>query len=154
MFPCSLPNYRQQLACSPVLCTQYSVGFKQHLNAKSVEQMQGKCYRSKSALGDSGLSSPGTPPLSRLPGFAGAAGVQTGAVQKNGLLSEAFDALQSAPQSAARLGDSSVRQAAPCTSRLVTDPGDLVARALEILAEEDEAWRARQGLDLTPRSVR
>ena len=40
--------------------------------------------------------------------------------------------------------NSSVRQAAPCTSRLVTDPGDLVARALEILAEEDEAWRARR----------
>ena len=37
---------------------------------------------------------------------------------------------------------------------LVTNPGDLIARALEILAEEDEAWRARQGLDLTPRSVR
>ena len=57
-------------------------------------------------------------------------------------------------QSAARLGYSSGRQAAPCTSLLVTDPGDLVARALEILAEEDEAWRARRGLDLTPRSVR
>ena len=113
--------------------------------------MQGKCYGSKSALGDSGLSSPGTLPLSRLPGFAGAAGVQTGAVQKRGLLSESFGALQSAPQNAARLGGSSVRQAAPCTSRLVTDPGDLVARALEILAEEDEAWRARQGLD---RSIR
>ena len=47
-----------------------------------------------------------------------------------------------------------MRQAAPCISRLVTDPGDLVARALEILAEEDDAWRARQGLDLTPRSIR
>ena len=116
--------------------------------------MQGKCYGSKSAVEDSGVSPPGTPPLSRLPGFADAAGVQTGAVQKRGLLSEPFDALQSAPQNAARLGDSSVRQAAPCTSLLVTDPGDLVARALEILAEEDEAWRVRRGLDLTPRSVR
>jgi hypothetical protein len=36
----------------------------------------------------------------------------------------------------------------------MTNPGDLIARALEILAEEDEAWRARRGLDLTPRSVR
>jgi hypothetical protein len=36
----------------------------------------------------------------------------------------------------------------------MTDPGDLVARALEILAEEHEAWRTRRGLDLTPRSVR
>lgn len=112
--------------------------------------MQGKCYGSKSAVGDSGLPSPGAPPLSRLPGFAGAAGVQTGAAQKRGLLSEPFDALQSAPQSAARLGDSSVRQA----PLLMTDPGDLIARALEILAEEDEAWRTRRGLHLTPRSVR
>ena len=67
---------------------------------------------------------------------------------------EPFDALQSAPQNAARLGDSSVRQAAPCAPLLMTDPSDLIARALEILAEEDEAWRARRGLDLTPRSVR
>ena len=36
----------------------------------------------------------------------------------------------------------------------MTDPSDLIARALEILAEEDEAWRVRRGLDLTPRSVR
>jgi hypothetical protein len=36
---------------------------------------------------------------------------------------------------------------------MVTNPGDLIARALEILAEEDEAWRVRRGLDLTPRSV-
>ena len=42
----------------------------------------------------------------------------------------------------------------PCATPLVTDPGDLIARALEILAEEDEAWRARRGLDLTPRSIR
>jgi len=47
-----------------------------------------------------------------------------------------------------------VRQAAPGVPLLMTDPSDLVARALEILAEEDEAWRARRGLDLTPRSVR
>ncbi|MGY4373218.1 hypothetical protein ACVWZ3_000857 [Bradyrhizobium sp. i1.3.6] len=56
-------------------------------------------------------------------------------------------------QNAARSGDSSVRQAAPCAPPLVTNPGDLIARALEILAEEDEAWRMRRGLDLTPRSV-
>jgi hypothetical protein len=116
--------------------------------------MQGKCYGSKSAVEDSGLSSPGASPLSRLPAFADAAGVQTGAAQKRGLLRQPFDALQSARQNAARLGDSSVRQAAPCAPPLVTNPGDLIARALEILAEEDEAWRARQGLDLTPRSVR
>jgi hypothetical protein len=36
----------------------------------------------------------------------------------------------------------------------MTDPDDLVARALAILAQEEEAWRARGGFDLTPRSVR
>ena len=112
--------------------------------------MQSKCYGSKSAVGDSRLPTPGARPLSRLPGFADAAGVQTGAAQKRGLLCEPFDAPRSAPQNAARLGDSSVRQA----PLLMTDPSDLIARALEILAEEDEAWRARRGLDLTPRSVR
>ena len=115
--------------------------------------MQSKCYGSKSAVGDSTLPTPGAPPLSRLPGFADAAGVQTGAVQKRGPLSEPFDALQSARENAARLGDSSVRQAAACTPPMVTNPGDLIARALEILAEEDEAWRVRRGLDLTSRSV-
>jgi hypothetical protein len=47
-----------------------------------------------------------------------------------------------------------VRQAAHCAPRLMTDPGDLIARALVILAEEEEAWLARRGFDLTPRSVR
>jgi hypothetical protein len=36
----------------------------------------------------------------------------------------------------------------------MTDPGDLIARALVILAEEEEAWLARRGFDLTRRSVR
>ena len=116
--------------------------------------MQRKCYGSKSAVEDSGLSPPGASPLSRLPGLADAAGVQTGAAQKRGLLRQPFDALRSARQSAARLGDPSVRQAAAWTPPMVTNPGDLIARALEILAEEDEAWRVRRGLDLTPRSVR
>jgi hypothetical protein len=112
--------------------------------------MQGKCYGSKSAVEDSGLSPPGASPLSRLPGLADAAGVQTGAAQKRGLLRQPFDALR---QNAARSGGSSVRQAAPGAPLLMTDPSDLVARALEILAEEDEAWRVRRGLDLTSRSV-
>ncbi len=116
--------------------------------------MQGKCYGSKSAVEDSGLSPPRASPLSRLAGLADAAGAQTGAAQKRGLLRQPFDALQSVRQNAARSGDSSVRQAAPGAPPLVTDPSDLVARALEILAEEDEAWRVRRGLDLTPRSVR
>jgi len=36
----------------------------------------------------------------------------------------------------------------------MTDPGDLVARALAILAEEDEAWQARRFLNPAPRSIR
>ena len=117
--------------------------------------MQGKCYGSKSAVGDSRLPTSVAPPLSHLPGFADAAGVQTGAAQKRGLhWGPLRDAPRSAPQNAARLGDPSVRQAAPCAPLLMTDPGDLIARALIILAEEDEAWRARRSLDLTPRRVR
>jgi hypothetical protein len=36
----------------------------------------------------------------------------------------------------------------------MTDPGDLIARALAILAEEQEAWVARPGFDIASRSVR
>jgi hypothetical protein len=36
----------------------------------------------------------------------------------------------------------------------MTNPADLVARALEILAEENDAWRARRGLNHPPRSIR
>ena len=44
------------------------------------------------------------------------------------------------------------QQAAP--SELVADPGDLVARALAILAEEAEAWQARRAANLSPGSTR
>jgi hypothetical protein len=33
------------------------------------------------------------------------------------------------------------------------DPGDLVRRALAILAEEDETWQAHRGSYLAPRSI-
>src|SRR5207248_11142881 len=116
---------------------------------------QGKCYGSKSAVGDSRLPTSGAPPLSHLPGFADAAGVETGAAQKRGLLwGPLCDAPRSLPRNAAHLGDPSVRQAAPCAPLLMIDPGDLIARALIIFAEEAEAWRTRRGLDLTPRSAR
>jgi hypothetical protein len=36
----------------------------------------------------------------------------------------------------------------------MTNPADLVARALEILAEENDAWPARRGLNRPPRSIR
>ena len=114
--------------------------------------MQGKCYGSKSEVEDSGLSSPGTAPLSRLRGLADAAGAQTGVAQKRGPLRQPFDALQSVRQNAGLSRDSSVRQAAPGAPFLMTDPSDLVARALEILDKDDEAWRERRALDRT-RSV-
>jgi hypothetical protein len=112
--------------------------------------MQGKCCGSESAVGESRFPVQRELPLSRLPGLVDAAGVQTGVAQKRGRLSRSLDAPRSGSQGAARLGDSSVREASP----LMTEPGDLVARALEILAEEDEAWRSRRGGDLSPRSVR
>jgi hypothetical protein len=57
-----------------------------------------------------------------------------------------------ASQNASGLGLLSVQRAPP--SRPMTNPGDLVARALEILAEEHEAWQARLSLDRGPRSIR
>jgi hypothetical protein len=75
---------------------------------------------------------PTTAPLSHLPGFVGAAAGQI-------------------PQSASRFGRPPAQPALP---PLITNPADLVARALEILAEENDAWRARRGLNRPPRSIR
>ena len=93
--------------------------------------MQGKGYGPKSAVGNSRLPTSGAPPLSHLPGLADAAAVQTAAAQSP-LRGSLCDAPRSALQNAARLGPS-VRQATPCVPLLMTDPGDLVARALVIL---------------------
>ncbi len=79
----------------------------------------------------------GAPRLPHLPGFVDAAVAQT-----------------RAPLNASRLAGPSVQQAPPSAPRLMTDPGDLVARALAILAEEDEAWQARRFLNPAPRSIR
>ena len=117
--------------------------------------MQGKCYGSKRPDGDLRLPTSGAPPPSHLPNFADTAGVQTGAAQKRGLPRRPlYDAPRSAPEKAAHLGDSAVQQAASRAPLLTTDTSDLIARALVILAEGEEAWRARGGFDLTPRSVR
>ena len=82
------------------------------------------------AAGDQRQTVPGALPLSRLPRLvhAGRSG---------------------APQNASRLGDPSVQEALPGPT---ADPGDLVVRALAILAEEAEAWQARRGA--APRSIR
>ena len=71
-------------------------------------------------------------PLSHSPDFVGAAAGQI-------------------PQSASRFGRPSAQPALP---PLMTNPADLVARALEILAEENDAWQARRGLNRPPRSIR
>src|SRR5690242_11793857 len=114
--------------------------------------MQGKSHGSKSPVGDLRLPPSGALPRSHLPSFADAAAIRTGAAQKCGP-GPLSDASRSAPQSAARSRDSSAQHAAP-SPLLMTDPGDLIARALAILAEEKEAWQARRGFDLPSRSVR
>jgi hypothetical protein len=117
--------------------------------------MQIKGHGSKSPVGGSRLPTSGALLRSHLLSFADAAAVQTGAAQKCGpLLGPLYEAPRSALQNAARLGDFAVQQAAPCGPLLMTDPGDLIARALAILAEEEEAWQARRGFDLPSRSVR
>jgi hypothetical protein len=77
----------------------------------------------------------GALPLADVPDFVGAAAGQT-------------------PQSALRFGQLLAQQAQPAPPPLITDPADLVARALEILAEEDAAWQARRGLNRPARSIR
>jgi hypothetical protein len=75
--------------------------------------------------------------ISHLPDFVGTAAGQTGA-----------------PVGALRLGHPSAQQAQPSASFPMTDPADLVARALQILAEENDAWQERRSLDRAPRSTR
>jgi hypothetical protein len=109
----------------------------------------------KAAVGDQRRPALGALPLLHLPGFVDAAAAQTGAPQKHerfwGLR---YDARRSgAPQNASRLGAPS-EQASPSAPDPMADPGDLVARALAILAEEDETWQARRDLNLAPRSIR
>jgi hypothetical protein len=48
-----------------------------------------------------------------------------------------------------------LRRAAPASSHApAVDPGELVARALAILAEEKQAWQTRQAAKLPSRSTR
>jgi hypothetical protein len=66
-----------------------------------------------------------------------------------GHLPNIFDASQSCD------ARRTVQQVAPSAqSVLVTDPGGLVARALEILAEETAAWDVRQAANVSPGSTR
>jgi hypothetical protein len=55
----------------------------------------------------------------------------------------------------ARNAQRAVGQAAPVApSAAVADPGDLVARALAILAEENELWQTRRAATPSPRGSR
>jgi len=84
------------------------------------------------AAWDPGQATTGALPLSHLRDLVGAAAGQI-------------------PQSALRFGRPPAQPALP---PLMTNPADLVARALEILAEENDAWQARRGLNRPPRSIR
>jgi hypothetical protein len=101
-----------------------------------------------------GQPAPGALPLSQL--LVDAAAALTGAQEKRErFLGPQYDSRRSgAPRNASRSGDPSAQQAPPPAPLLMTDPGDLVARALAILAEEDETWQARWSLNLAPRSIR
>jgi Protein of unknown function (DUF3237) len=98
--------------------------------------MQGKCYGSKNTVGDSRLPTSGAPALSHLPGFADAAAAQSAAPKKSEVWSRSDARQLGAPPSALRLRGPSVEQALPTSPFLMTNPGDLVTRALVMLAEE------------------
>jgi hypothetical protein len=93
----------------------------------------------------------GALPLPHLPRFIDAAAAQTGAKRER-LRGDAHRS--GATQNASRFGEPSVEQSPPSALGVMADPGDLVARALAILADEDETWQARQGANLARRSIR
>jgi hypothetical protein len=95
---------------------------------------------------------PGALPLPHLPRLVDAAAAQTGAPKKRERL--CGDARSGTPQNALHFGKSSVQRAPPSAPGVMASPGDLVARALAILADEDEIWQARQGANLARRSIR
>jgi Protein of unknown function (DUF3237) len=108
--------------------------------------MQDKCYGSKNTIGDSRLPTSGAPPLSHLPGFADAAAAQSAAPKESEIWGPRSDARQSgSPPSALRLRDPSVEQAPPSSPFLMTNPGDLVTRALVMLAEEGRRMAGASG---------
>jgi hypothetical protein len=95
------------------------------------------------------------PPLSHLPGFVGAAASQPGAQEQEVFLGPRCDVPRpSIFQNASHSGLPLAQQSPPAACRPMTHPSDLVARALEILAEEHETWRSRRYVDRAPRSVR
>jgi hypothetical protein len=92
------------------------------------------------------------PPDRYLQGFVSAAAGQAGAPEKQA--TGCRGPQSGAAQNALRLGLRWVQRAPPAAPRPTTQPGDLVARALAILAEEHEAWQTRRLVNRAPRSVR
>jgi hypothetical protein len=101
----------------------------------------------KPAAGD--RRQPAALELSGLPRFEAAA-AQTGASEKR------EPSRGGAEQSTRRnaIGGPPVNRSTASVPSIIANPADLVARALAILAEEDETWRARRGPYLAPRSIR
>ena len=139
-----------QLPCSrlhgtPVLRTQYCVALRtpsMRVGRANARQMLRIEERGRGTQG----SFPGGAAAVAFTGPSDAAGVQTGAAQKAAFFGQPFDALQSgSPPNASRLRDPSVGQAAPSSPLLMTDPGDLVTRALVILAEEGRSMAGAPG---------
>jgi hypothetical protein len=101
-------------------------------------------YRSaflQTAAGDQRQPAPGVLPLSHLPGFVDAAAAQVG------------NALRSVTPANASPGAERLARQVPgwCIS---AEPGDLVARALAILAEDAETRQARGCANVSLRSIR
>jgi hypothetical protein len=92
-------------------------------------------------------------PFSRLSGVVAAVAAQASASRERERLGG--NAHRSGtPQNASGSGAPSVHQSSSSTPGLTPAPGDLVVRALAILAEEDETWQARRSDDLAPRNIR
>lgn len=88
--------------------------------------------------GDQGQAAPTSSSLTDLPGFV----IDAAAPQA------------SDPRRLMTLQNASRHGVPPSAHGSAADPGALVARALAILAQEAEIWKAREGAKLAPRSVR
>jgi hypothetical protein len=88
-------------------------------------------------------SNPEALPFTRLPGFLDVVYASRCPTRR---LGEMQDVL--------RIGPATMPQAQPSAASVSADPSDLVTRALAILAEESEKWKARRGANPAPLSTR
>jgi hypothetical protein len=98
-------------------------------------------------------AAPGALPFSRLPGVVAAVAAQAGASREHERLGGNAHRSRT-PQNASGSGTPSVHQSSPSAPSLKAVPGDLIARTLAILAEEDKTWQARRIPHLAPRNSR